>query len=56
MLDNQGNLIGIEDMAVGVFNKLAAAKDGTYAPTLNSLDLSGLTDLKNQGLLMVKLM
>jgi hypothetical protein len=25
MLDNQGNLIGIEDMAVGVFNKLAAS-------------------------------
>jgi hypothetical protein len=24
MLDNQGNLIGIEDMLVGVFNKLAA--------------------------------
>ena len=24
MLDNQGNLIGIEDMVVGVFNKLAA--------------------------------
>ena len=25
MLDNQGNLIGIEDMVVGVFNKLAAS-------------------------------
>lgn len=25
MLDNQGNLIGIEDMLVGVFNKLAAS-------------------------------
>ena len=25
MLDNQGNLNGIEDMAVGVFNKLAAS-------------------------------
>ena len=25
MLDNQGNLIGIEDMLVGVFNKLSAA-------------------------------
>ena len=25
MLDNQGNLNGIEDMVVGVFNKLAAA-------------------------------
>jgi hypothetical protein len=24
MLDNQGNLNGIEDFAVGVFNKLAA--------------------------------
>ncbi len=25
MLDNQGNLIGIEDMAVGVFNQIAAS-------------------------------
>ena len=25
MLDNQGNLNGIEDMVVGVFNKLAAS-------------------------------
>ena len=24
MFDNQGNLIGIEDMVVGVFNKLAS--------------------------------
>lgn len=25
LLDNQGNLAGIEDMAIGVFNKLAAS-------------------------------
>jgi hypothetical protein len=42
MLDNQGNLIGIEDMAVGVFNKLAASTtlsvivNGISAPTVLS--------------------
>lgn len=34
-----------------VKNQLASAKEGTYASTLNSLNTSGLDDLKNQGLL-----
>ena len=42
MLDNQGNLNGIEDMVVGVFNKLAASTTlkinvgSTSAPTVLS--------------------
>ena len=48
-LNNKNN--AINTWSSNTKNKLAAAKDGTYAPTLNSLDLSGLTDLKNQGLL-----